>query len=169
MILPTDTETGHAIVESWLGTLDAIREVSTDRRQQQMTLQDFYTRHVRIVDKNGKHTPMFLATFLRKYADFTDIQIARALGKTLPENVVDNNSHDGKIPQLVGTWDTNGWVEAKDLIEQGAKRLYGDFPTIEEYNEYFRNNVSLDKHPEIKTWFDFLKHVAQETRKNPIK
>lgn len=86
------------------------------------------------------------------------------MSNTIPKNVVDEKPRDGKIAEFIGTWDTNGWVEAKNLIEKGVKNMYGDFPTTPQYNEYFRNNVSLDNHPEIKTWFDFLLHVEREKR-----
>ncbi|MEI6711488.1 MAG: hypothetical protein WCK88_04815 [bacterium] len=44
------------------------------------------------------------------------MQVAKAKGKKIPANVIDDNPHDGKLPQLVGTWDKNGWEEARDLI-----------------------------------------------------
>lgn len=52
MILPSDTNTARAIVESWVGTVDAIKECSTDPRQRTMTLHDYYTRYISIVDKS---------------------------------------------------------------------------------------------------------------------
>lgn len=161
-LLPTDKESARSTLESWLGTVDAIREVSTDPKQKQLTLKEFYTNKITIVDASQKTIPISLATFLKKHAHYTDLQIAQVMGKKIPAHMVDSDPYDGK---LSGTFDMNGWVAARGLVNKGAKNLYGEFPTTEQYDEYFRNNVSLESHPEIKNYFQFILHVEREIRK----
>ena len=161
-LLPANKESARASLESWLGTVDAIREVSTQTKQKQLTLKEFYTNYITIVDASQKIIPISLRTFMKKYAHYTDLQIAQALGEKIPSHMVDTNPYDEK---LSGTFDMNGWAAARDLINKATKSLYGENPTTEQYDEYFRNNVSLESHPEIKNYFEFVLHVEREIRK----
>lgn len=163
-LMPETPEEARLFLDGCRGTVDAIREASKDPTQQHLTLEGFFIWYITIVDAEQNKLRVSIDDIMKR-AWYTDLQVAKAKGKKIPANVIDDNPHDGKLPQLVGTWDKNGWEEARDLILEWVKRIYGEFPTTEQLDEYFRNNVSLDKHPEINTWFKFLLQVDREMEK----
>lgn len=100
MLLPENRESAQNMIESFLGTVDAIRATSNDLKQKNITLQEFYAHHVTFVDKEQTPIPLILEEFMRKQAQYTDLQIAQILGNRIPPMVIDTNIHDGKLSSL---------------------------------------------------------------------